>query len=199
MAEAVGASVDGVDRGLDLVGPGLVSAQAPPDQHLSLGDEVTVPLGPVLFGENDEIPLCVRPCCASRIGQQHQREKPQHLGLVRHQSGQEPAEPNGLGREVGPPEIVTGTGSVSLVEDEVNHGEHSGYALGQITVVGHPVRDACIADFAFCAHKTLRHCRFRDQEGPGDFPGRQSAEQPQSECDAGLEGQRGVTADEDQA
>ena len=46
--------MNGVDGRLDLVWAGLVAAQALADDGLALGDQRTVPAGPVLIGEQDQ-------------------------------------------------------------------------------------------------------------------------------------------------
>lgn len=73
------------------------------------------------------------------------------------------------------------------------------HALGQVTVVRHPVRDARVSDLAFGAHKPLRDSGFRDEEGTRDLLGGQTAQQSEREGDPRFEGERRVTAREDQA
>jgi hypothetical protein len=80
-------TVDGADRGLDLVGAGLTAAQALPDQGLALGDQRAVPARPVLVGEQHQPAVRGRAGRPARLGEQHQREQPGHLGLVRHEPG----------------------------------------------------------------------------------------------------------------
>jgi hypothetical protein len=46
--------VHGVDRGLKLIGPGAVAAQAGPHEVLALDDHGVVPSAAVLVGEHDQ-------------------------------------------------------------------------------------------------------------------------------------------------
>ena len=61
---------------------------------------------------------------APRVVQEHQREQPVRLRLVRHQLGERAAEPDRLGGEVA-------AAAVALVEDEVDDRQHGGEPLGQ--------------------------------------------------------------------
>jgi hypothetical protein len=92
--------VHGVDRGLDLVRAGPAAPQAAPDQVLPLGDERPVPARPVLAGEQDQGAVRAGPRRPAGLGEQHQREQAQRLGLVRHELDEQPPEPDRLRAQV---------------------------------------------------------------------------------------------------
>ncbi len=191
-------AVHRVDGCLDLVRAGLAAAQALPDQRLALRDELPVPPAAVLVGQQHQAALRRGAGRAPGLRQQHQREQPGHLGLVRHQPGQQPAEPDRLGAQVGPDQLVTGAGRVSLVEDQVHHGQHRAEPARQLGFAGHPVRDPRVADLALGPDQPLRHRRLRHQERVRDLRRAQPAEQPQGQRDLRGGAQRGMAAGEDQ-
>ncbi len=116
-----------------------------------------------------------------RGGQQHQGEQAVDLGLVGQQIGQEPAQADRLDHEVLPPQLGPGRGGVALVEDEVDDRQDRTEAVGQLGLVGYPVRDPGVADLALGPHQALGHGRLGDEEGPGDVGGLQAAQQPEGE------------------
>ena len=123
--------------------------------------------------------------------QQHQRQQAVHLGLVGHQLGERPPEPERLGRQVA-------AAGVALVEDQVDDREHGGEAIGQQVVGRHPERDPGGLDLALRPHQPLRHRRLGDQEGAGDLAGGQAAERPQGQRDLRVGGERRMAAGEDE-
>ena len=133
------------------------------------------------------------------LGQQHEREQADDLGLVGHQRGQQPPEPDRLGAQVLADQLVAGAGRVALVEDQVDDGQHGPQAVGQVGLVGHAVRDPRVADLALGPDEPLRHGRLGDQEGPRDLGRGQAAQQAQRQRHLGGRGQRRVTAGEDEA
>ena len=131
----------GVDRRLDLVDAGLVAPQAVADDRLALGDQCAVPAVPILVGERHEVAAGGRPGRAARLDEQHQREQPQDLRLVGHELGEQPAETDGLGAQVGADELRSRAGRVALVEDEVDDGQHGLQPAGEVGRGGDAVRD----------------------------------------------------------
>ena len=187
-----------VDGRLDLVRARLAATQAPPDQDVSLGDQVAIPQRAVLVGEPDEFPGLGRPGRPARLDQQHQREQAEDLWLVRHQAGEEPAEPDRLGREILPGEPAARGRRVALVEDQVNHREDRRDSVGQVGPGGYAVGDPRVPDLAFRPDQPLSHRRLGDEERAGDLRGAQAAEQPERQRDLRLPRERGVAAGEDQ-
>ena len=165
-----GVAVHGVDRGLDLVGPGLVAAQARADQRLALGDHAPGPSGsgPGRRAAPARRPAPVR-AGAAGLGEQQQGEQAQRLGLVGHQLGQQPGQADRLGAQVAADQVVAGRGGVPLVEDQVDDREHEREPVGQLRVPRHPVRDARGADLALGPDQALGHRRLGHEEGAGDL------------------------------
>jgi len=91
-----GVGVHGVDGGLELVGAGLVAAQAPADDRLALLDQGPVPSSAVLLAEQHQ--GAVGPCArrAAGLSQQQQRQQPGYLWLIGHERGQDPGQPDRL-------------------------------------------------------------------------------------------------------
>ena len=76
----------------------------------------------------------IDPSRQSRGVQLHQRRQPVQLGLLGQQRGQDPAEPDGLGAQVGPGPVGAGRRGVPLVEDQVHDladGRRSAVAAGR--------------------------------------------------------------------
>ncbi len=189
-------AVHRVDGRLDLVRAGLVTPQALPDDGLPLGDEHAVPACPVLVGEQHQRAVRGRPGGPPRLGQQHQREQPEHLRLVRHELGQQPPEPDRLGAQVGPRQRRTRTRRVALVEDQVDDGEHGRDPGGQIGLRRDAVRDPGVPDLGLGPDQPLGHGRFRHQERVRDLGRGEPAEQPERERDPRGGAERRVAAGE---
>ena len=85
------ADVLGRDRRLERVRPGRVDA---PQNAPALLDPARIPQRAVLVVEQHELLASAR--LAPRILEEHQRKQAEHLGLVRHQGGQDLREPDRL-------------------------------------------------------------------------------------------------------
>jgi hypothetical protein len=191
--------VDGVDRRLDLVRAGLVAPQALPDDGLAFGDAVAVPAAAVLVGQQHQLAVGGGAGGPARLDQQHERQQPHDLRFVGHELGQEPSQADGLRAEVVADEPVARAGRVALVEDEVDDGQHGPQAVGELGLVGDPIRDPRVADLALGPDQPLGHGRLGDQEGPRDLRGGEASQQPERQRDLGVGGGGGVAAGEDQA
>ena len=82
-------------------------------------------------------------------------EQPDHLGLVGHQVGEQPRQPDCLGAEVRPYERPARARGVALVVDEVENGEDGLEAIRQLEPFGHTVGDVRVADLAL---RPTRRC-----------------------------------------
>src|ERR671922_90515 len=85
-------AVDGVDRRLDLVGTRPAQSEAPPDEGLAFRDELTIPKAAVLIGKQHEVAVRRGPGGPARLDEQHEREQPHDLRLVRHELRQKTAQ-----------------------------------------------------------------------------------------------------------
>ena len=95
-----GVGVDGGDGRLDLERPGLVAAQAGPDEVVALGDEAAIPARAVLVGEADHRPVGSGARGSPGLGEQHEREEADGFGLVGHELGEHAAEADRFARQV---------------------------------------------------------------------------------------------------
>ena len=182
--------MDGVDGGLQLVGAGLIAAQARADDRLSLRDQRPVPACAVLLAEQHERAVEGGSRRAARLGQQHQRQQAGDFRLVGHQGRQQPRQPDRLGAQL----RVLRAGVVDQVDDR----EHRREAGGKLVIVRHAVRDPGRLDLALGTHEPLSHRRLGHQERASDLLGRETAEQPQRERHLSLRSERRVTAREDE-
>ena len=90
--------------------------QRPVEHRAAVLDLGRVPERVVLVVQQHQV-VAPEPCLAPGVEQQHQRQQPLHLGLVRHQFGQCTAQPDRLGGQVA-------AASVALVEDQVDDCQH---------------------------------------------------------------------------
>jgi hypothetical protein len=81
--------VHGVDRGEDLVAPrSHPGGQALAHQPVTRGDQCRVPGPAILLIEGDQFAARRDPGGAAGLGEEHQREQPGHLTVVRHEGAQ---------------------------------------------------------------------------------------------------------------
>ena len=168
------------DRRLCLVLAEMVLGERGLQDGDALGDELGVPLAPVLLGEWHD--RSVRSCAAAvaRVVQQHQGEQTVDLGVA-GQRRQLPGEPDGLGREVD----VAG---VALVEHEVQHSHHGSHLAGTI--------ETGPADRALGPADPLRHGALGHEVGLRDLARGEAAHRPEREGDrrgrrqVGMRGQK---------
>ena len=152
----------------------------------------------VLILEQHDLAVVTDARGAARVLQEHEREQPEHLRLVRHEDGEELPEPDRLVAQVGAHEVGAGRRRVALVEHEVEDREHRPEPLGQQVVGRDAERDAGAADLPLRAHEPLRHRRLRDEERVRDLGRREAADLAQRQRDAALGGERRVAAREDE-
>jgi hypothetical protein len=93
--------VHGIDRGEDLVAtrshPG---GQALAHQPMALGDQRRVPGPTVLLVEGDQFAAGRNPGGAAGLSEEHQRQQPGHLTVLRHQRTDQASKPDRLGGQV---------------------------------------------------------------------------------------------------
>src|SRR5450755_3620388 len=129
-----GGGVHGADRCEDLVAtrshPG---GQALAHQPVTLGDQRGVPGPTVLLDEGDQFAARRNPGGAAGLGEEHQRQQPGHLTVLRHERTDQASEPDRLGDQVVTYGIGVGAGrQVALVEDEEEDGEYAADACREI-------------------------------------------------------------------
>ncbi len=85
--------MDGVDGGLDLIGPWAVTLDARAHDGLAFGDETRIPEPPVLVAEADQRAVGGDAGGAAGVQQQEQRQQPLRLRLAGHQVGEHAGQP----------------------------------------------------------------------------------------------------------
>jgi hypothetical protein len=138
---------------------------------------------------------------AASVVEQHQRQQAADLGLGGQRARGQlevPAQADRLDAQLAAHQRVAAGRGVALVEDQVDHRQRRVEPHRQLVGVGHPVRDAGVADLALGAHQPLRHRRLGHRERARDRRGRQPADQPQRQRHLRGGCQRRVAAGEDQ-
>ncbi len=164
------------DGGLHLIRAGPTSAQRTLEHRDRLLDRDGVPQQTILRVEQHEVAEPVDARGSARVVQQHECEQPDHLRLVGHELGQRSAKANCLRTQTLTYEVGAGGRGVSLVEQEIQHGQYCVRAFRKQMTWGHPIRDPRIANLVLRADQTLRHRGFRYQERTTDLSGRQTGE-----------------------
>ena len=113
----------GGDRGLELVRPGPAQADRALEHPEALVDAGPVPERAVLVVEEHELPVRADARRAAGVLEEHEREQPEHLGLVGHEHGEELPETDRLVAELLADVVAPGRRRVALVEHEVEDGE----------------------------------------------------------------------------
>jgi len=189
--------VYGRDRRLEGVGAELPRRQGPLHQRPTLRDLPLIPARAVLVLQQHELARGGGPRHAPRLVEQHQGQQADHLRL-RQQRHQQTAQADRLAREVGPRQRLPRGGRVPLVEHQVDHLEHGLQPFRQLGLGRHPVGDARVADLGLGAHDPLRHGGGGEEEGARHLVGGEPADLAQGQGHAGVGGQGGVAAGEDQ-
>lgn len=120
------------------------------------------------------------------------------LRLLRHQSGEHPAEPHRLLGQVPADPLVAGGRRIPLIEDQVDDLQHGRQPRRQLLGIGDRERHLGLGEGAFGPRDPLTHGGARHQEGPGDLVGGQAADHAQGQGGARLLGQERVAGDKDQ-
>ena len=139
-----------------------------------------------------------RSCSSTGVVEEREREEAPHLGLVRHEVREEPAEADGLSAQLVAHEPVAARGVVALVEDQVHDREHAAQAVGQDVVRGHAVRDVRLRDLALGARDALPHRGVGYEERARDLLRGEAAQHAEGQSHPRRQGESRVAAGEDQ-
>src|SRR5437773_3787353 len=108
---------------------------------MALGDQRRVPGPTVLLAEWDQFAARRNPGGAAGLGDEHQRQQPRHLTVVRHEGTEQASEPDRLGDQIVTYGIGVGAGrQVALVEDKEEDGEYAGDPSREILRGRNPIR-----------------------------------------------------------
>src|SRR6185503_16003586 len=81
----------------------------------------------------------------------------------------------GFCAEILPYNRLACTCRVAFIENQVDDVKHSVESLGKVGTRRDLIRNPRVADLSLRADDSLRHCRWRSEEGMRDFLGRQAA------------------------
>ena len=165
---------------------------------MALRDLLAVPQAAVLGRQGHQGAAGAGACRPAGIDQHHERQQADHLGLVGHERGQDPAEPDRLGAQVSAGQLVARGGGVALVEHQVDHREHGSEPVRELGAPGDPVGDPRIADLGLGSHDALRHGGLGHDEGAGDLGRREAPKEAKGQRDLRGARQRWVATGEDQ-
>ena len=156
----------GVDGGQDLARARAGEAGGAVEQAGGLGDQVAAPEADVLPVGRDHGAQVVQAGGPARLGEADQGGQAQHLGLARHQLGQQAREAQDLGGEAGG---LPGQGGVliGLGVGDLERGQHRLQPFRPGLAARNLEGYAGVADLALGPGDPLQHGGLRDQEGPG--------------------------------
>ena len=198
LGPATGARVAGGDVCLQLVGTSRDAHDLVQDsQRLAYG--VSIPERAVLGFERDEVSGGADACGLAGIVEEHECEETPRLSLVWHELNEQPGQPYRLLTEFATNEVGAACCRVPFVEDEVDDRQHGVETVGELICGRDTVRDAGVADLAFCADDALLERCLWDQEGARDLGRRKAADGPKRERDLGLRRKSRMAAGEDEA
>jgi len=188
------------DRGLERVRAVRAAERLRPlERREPATDEEPVPARTVLVRQQDGLAAGSDARVEPRRLDLHQRDESMHLGLARHEPGDDAAEPKRVVAERGPHPVVAGRRGVALVEDQVDDLEYRGQAGREVGAARDLERDAFLRERPLRANDALRDRRFGDEERARDLVRREAAEETERQRDAGLGREHGMARDEDEA
>ena len=148
------------------------------DDGLAFGNEGTIPKAAVLVGKQYQLAAEGGASGSTRLDEQHECEQALDLELVGHQLDQHPSKADGFGAKVLADQPVARGGRVALVEDEIDHRQHSLKPTGEISLIWNSVGDARGADLRFGSNQPLRQGGLRHEKGVRNFRSCEPSQKP---------------------
>jgi len=165
-----------------------------------LCDEGSIPARAILIGEREEVPVAVQPGVEARGVQAHQGHEGARLGVSRRNAlDDQRAQAHRLQAHVAANRVLGEGCTVTLVEHQVQHGEHRLRPGRQLTAGRHLEGNAGLAEALARPVQTLLHGRLFRQQTARHLGGAESSEDLQGKRHLGLERQRGMAAGEHHA
>src|ERR1700749_694965 len=128
-------------------------------------DEQLIPEPTILIEQQDGFARRACSRCGTRCLDFHQRNERVNFRLFRSEFSQYAAETERIFAERGSHPVVTRSGRVALVENEVDDFEHGGKAGSKFGSARDLERNALIGECSFGADNELRDGRLRREEG----------------------------------
>ncbi len=172
----------GGDPGLDGVGAGRARCGSAAGERKAAIDLLAVPEAAILLTEGNEA-VIADPGVAAGVVEEHQRQQPEHLGLLGEHRREQARQPDRLAAQILAEERVGGGAEVALVVDQIERRGDRRQPLGHLLAAGNLVADPRVADLPLRADQPLRHRALARQERPGDLRGAEPAERPQGQGD----------------
>src|SRR5213082_2856515 len=161
--------------------------------------EQLVPARAVLIRQQDGLTAGPDARAQARRLDLEQRHEAVNLGLVRHQLGEDPGQPEGVVAQRRPHPLVAGGRRVAFVEHEIEDFEHRREARRELSPAGDLERDARLAQGSLGADNALGDGRLGHEKRPGDLVGGKPAQEAQRERHARLGREHRVARDEHEA
>ena len=158
-----------LNGGFQLKRPWLSKSRGVPEDTVRLVNPGLVPLARVMGVQGDEHTHSVLLFITrgpARVAEQHQRQQPGGLGLIRQQRGHQVSQINRLPCQFTAVLVVPGQ-----AKGGVDGLQHVVQAIGQVTRLGGFQSNAGQPDFGFGAHEALRHGAGAHQKGGCNFVG----------------------------
>ena len=146
---ACGLRMQGGDRCLDLVRARGAQMQCKVDERETFVDLLPIPHTAILLLQCDQGAAGVDTSVTTRVVEEHQREQPGSLGVLRIQLAQQPREADCFGAQFAPHEAVAAGGQISLVEYEIDDRLHRRAPLRQRVLRWYLVRNARVLILRF--------------------------------------------------
>src|SRR5207247_3841103 len=129
----------------------------------------------------------------------HQRHQTMHFRFFRIELGQNATKAKRVLAKRRPHDIVTCSGRIALVEDQINDFEYRRQSRGKFGAARDLERYVRVSECPLRADDTLRDRRLGNEKSACDLVSRQAAEETKGERSARFARQNRVTGHEDQA
>jgi hypothetical protein len=192
----VGRVVHRRDRRLQLIFAHRALRDRIGDQRPAFDDQSLIPARPVLLGQRYQVTIGPGAGRPARIGEQHQREQPGDLAVIRPDVPHRPGQPDRLAGQLHPVQVGADAAGVALVEDQIQHMQHRPQPRRPVLARRQLERGAL--DALFGPADPLRHRCLRHQKGVGNLGGRQAADRAQGQRDRRGRRQTRMAAQEQQ-
>ncbi|KZM76648.1 hypothetical protein A0J59_20105 [Cellulosimicrobium sp. I38E] len=186
------------DRRLHLVRPDEPVGERRGDDPDALDDLGVVPAGPVLLGERHELAARAGPGAAPGVREEHEREQPRDLRVVRQQRVHRPGQADRLAGQVRAPQVRPRGRRVALGEHDVEDAQDRGEPRVPLARPRGRERAVERGEAPLRARDALGHGRLGDAERTGDLRRREPTDGPQRQRDGARGRQVGVAAEEEE-
>jgi len=162
-------------------------------------DEDLVPAGTILVEEKDRFAGGADAGVEPGGLNLHEGGEAVDFGFVGNEFGEDSSKAECVFAEGGASPIVTGSGGVAFVEDEVDDLKDGGEAGGELDAAREFEGDFGFAEGAFGTDDALGDSGLGEEIGAGDLVGSEAAEEAEGEGDPGFRRENGMAGDEDEA